>query len=190
MTRSSLYRSAVGTALILSLVSPSLAMASNGAQVEARGGFAFGRTLKAEIRSFIDARKEARREHKEEKKQERKEEEKPAAVEPAASCMKPAVTKREDALVVAGDAYATSMRNAHMTRRTSLLAAWDLTDATARRTAISAAWDAYGTSTTAARKTFINSRTSAWTQFSIDRKACGQEAATLDEVRASVEVRI
>lgn len=88
------------------------------------------------------------------------------------ACIKTAVGKREDSLIAGHDAYALSVKNAYTTRKTALMAAWDLTDKTARRTAVKAADQAFKTSVKTARSTWNTARRTAWKTFDTDKKAC------------------
>lgn len=189
--RPSFLRAAAAVSLIASLAAPSLAFASSGVEGSAGGRFGFGRSFSAEIRALMERRKELHADWKvarKEKRQERAPEVVTPVVQPTPACMKPAVLKREDALVLSADAYAVSLKASLAARRTALLAAWDLTDATARQTAISAAWTAFQTSRLTAQNTHKIARNAAWAQFSVDRKACGQTSTTFDEMRASLEL--
>jgi len=191
--RSSFFRAAAAVSLIASLAAPSLALASSGGDASAHGRVGFGRAFAAEIRALVDRRNELHRDWKDarkEKRQERAPEATTPVVQPTPACMKPAVLKREDALAVSADVYATALKTSLAARRTALLAAWDLTDATARQTAISAAWSAFQNSRATALNTHKVARNAAWAQFGVDRKACGQTSSTYDETRASLELHI
>lgn len=89
------------------------------------------------------------------------------------ACMKTAITKREDAVASAVDAYNTAMKSAYAARKTALLAAWDKTDVKERRTAKREARKAFKESAKAARETLHEARKTAWDAFAADAKACG-----------------
>ena len=58
------------------------------------------------------------------------------------------------------------------TRKTSLLAAWNLTTKTAIKSAVNAAWQAYKTSMTTLKNTLSTARKSARTTYRTDVTAC------------------
>jgi len=58
------------------------------------------------------------------------------------------------------------------TRKTSLLAAWNLTTKAAMKSAVTAAWQAYKSSMTTLRTTLSSSRKSARVTYRADVKTC------------------
>jgi hypothetical protein len=100
------------------------------------------------------------------------------------ACLKTAIGKRDTALKTDWDTFASSVSTAFGTRKTALLAAYDLTTNAARRDAIKDAWKAFKKSRRDARRTFNRARHEAWTTFSSDRRTC---KAPMDGIGASVD---
>lgn len=88
------------------------------------------------------------------------------------ACVAKAVDARETAVGTAFDALNASLKSALSTRKTSLAAAWVLTDGDARSTAIKAAWKAFKDSSRAAHKTAKVAKKDAWKGFKDAVKAC------------------
>ncbi len=88
------------------------------------------------------------------------------------ACMATAVDKRDSAIEVVVDTYASTVKMALETRKTALKAAWGMSDVKARRQAINEAWNAYKKSVKSARRVFKTSRNAAWSQFRTDAKVC------------------
>ena len=93
------------------------------------------------------------------------------------TCMVTAVTKRDNAILAAMDAYSAAVHSALQTRTSAVTTAWQNTDVKARRAAIKAAYLAGRTTVKTARKDWKAGRDAAWKQFRTDRKACGATAA-------------
>lgn len=93
------------------------------------------------------------------------------------ACMKTAVEKRENALLIAYDTYAGKLKTARETRKTDLLAGWSIQDPKERHTAIKAAWDKYRQSVKTATTEWNQGRKTIWTQFAQDAKNCNASAA-------------
>jgi hypothetical protein len=89
------------------------------------------------------------------------------------SCVKSAITKREDALVLGRTAYMTAVTNAYAVRKNAILAAWDKTTVQERRMAVRAADKSFKDSSKSARSTWETSRKSAWSVFGTEKKNCG-----------------
>lgn len=90
----------------------------------------------------------------------------------AVACIKSAVIKREDALVVGFDVYASSIKSARVARKDALSLAWDKTVSSERRLAVKVADKTFAESTRNARKTWNTARRTAWKTFEADRRAC------------------
>jgi peptidoglycan hydrolase-like protein with peptidoglycan-binding domain len=106
------------------------------------------------------------------------------------ACMKPAVEKRENALLAAYNVYDTKVKAAREAKKTALLAAWNIQDAKERKEAIKQAWKTFQDSSKTAWKEFLTSKKTAWTQFEQDRKNCKApatgESAGLEVIDAEV----
>lgn len=185
-------QAAATTAVILATATPAFAHnvnVSGEANAELRG-LSLGRLTAALRHQYNDERKELQKQFKEERRQlkTRLVEAQVQITEAMRMCIKPAVEKRETAIGAAFGAYTTSATTALTARKTALLAAWDLTDATARQTAIRTAWKTYRDATQTARKTLRAARVSAWTQFATDVKACGATLSASSEASHSMEI--
>ena len=88
------------------------------------------------------------------------------------TCVKNAISKREDALIAGHTAYATAITNAYTVRKAALMTAWDKADRTERRNAVRAADQVFHDAVKSARKTWNDARRAAWKTFETDRKAC------------------
>ena len=96
------------------------------------------------------------------------------------ACVKTAISKREDAIIVAVDAFNASLKAAHVARKAALLAAWDLTNVADRRTALKTARRTFKETAKQARKTLQTSRKAVWDTFKTDAKACGYNTGADD----------
>jgi len=103
------------------------------------------------------------------------------------ACMQAALDKRDGSVSASLATYASSVNAAIAARTSSLKAAWALAVAKDRRTAIRSAWSAYRVSAAAARSDFKKAKSSAWTTFYADRKACGPQHAVEDSTTQSVD---
>lgn len=101
------------------------------------------------------------------------------------TCVKNAISKREDGLIAGHDAYALAVKNAYTARKTALLAAWDKTDRLERRQAVRAADKAFSDAVKAARKTWNDTRRSLWKSFETEKKACTPQTTTTASVSSS-----
>src|SRR3989344_5984228 len=86
------------------------------------------------------------------------------------ACMQTAVDKRDSAIIAGVDAYHTAVKTALETRKTSLKAAWGITDRKERRAALKTAWRAYRTALKGARKGLHTSKNAVWAAFKADRR--------------------
>jgi peptidoglycan hydrolase-like protein with peptidoglycan-binding domain len=106
------------------------------------------------------------------------------------ACMRTVVEKRESTLISAYDVYVAKIKAARETKKTALLAAWNIQDAKERKTAIKQAWKTFQESSKTAWKEFLTSKKTGWTQFEQDRKNCKApstgESAGLEVVDAEV----
>ena len=192
MRKNTFIKAAVSAAMMLAMATPAFARGvdiSGELHAETRG-LSLGR-LTAELRhQYNDERKELQKQFKEEKKalKDRMEQAQAELTAVMVSCIKPAVEKRETAIGAGFSAYTTAVNATLATRKTSLVAAWTLTDATARQTAIRAAWKAYRDSMDTARKTLRTARISAWTQFATEVKACGASLSASGESSHLIEI--
>ncbi len=91
----------------------------------------------------------------------------------AIACMKTAVEARETSIISATSAFHSSVAAALDARKTALLAAWSLSDATEIKTAIKSAGDGFGSSHKTASKTFESAKKTAMTTFKSSQKSCG-----------------
>lgn len=109
-----------------------------------------------------------------EKKEIQKDERKESIILDASqiTCVKNAITKREDALSSGHTAYSTAVTSAYNTRKTSLLAAWDKPTTAERRVAVRAADRAFDKAIKTAKKAWAETRRGTWKTFETDRKAC------------------
>ncbi len=88
------------------------------------------------------------------------------------ACVAVAVDVRETAVGAAFTAMNNSLTSALSTRKTSLAAAWVMSDGTARANAINAAWKAFKDARHTAEKTAHTAQKDAWTGFKSAVKAC------------------
>ncbi len=88
------------------------------------------------------------------------------------ACVAAAVNARETAVGTAFDALNVSLKSALGTRKTSLAAAWLLTDGAARSTAIKASWKAFKDASRTAHKTAKVAKKDAWKGFKDAVVAC------------------
>ena len=88
------------------------------------------------------------------------------------ACIKTAVDKREDALMVGWSTFNASIVTAYSTRMQALDAAWILTEAKTRIAAVKATWAAFSTAKKAAQKQWSSDRAGAWKTFGAAAKAC------------------
>ena len=106
------------------------------------------------------------------------------------TCMQNAVEKRDNALVVAVDAYHTSVRGALLARRDALQAAWEKTERKERRAALKAAWQTYKETRATAGKALKEIKRASWQTYKIDWKACGYSGASDDKTGAGVDAQL
>ena len=92
------------------------------------------------------------------------------------ACIQAAVGKRDDAVIIAFDAYHAAIRAALVTRRDTWKANWAITDKKQRQAAIATGWKAYRTAVSAARKALRTARAAAWKQYRADWRTCGASA--------------
>ena len=103
------------------------------------------------------------------------------------TCMKTAVEKRENALLVAYDVYSGKLRAARETRKTDLLAAWSVQDPKERHAAVKAAWEKFRQGVKTAAGEWNQNRKTIWIQFAQDAKNCRASAAETQDLE-KVEV--
>ncbi len=87
-------------------------------------------------------------------------------------CMQNAIVKRENAVILTVDQYATAVKKIIETRRDALKAAWAITDKESRREALKTAWENDKSTRKTARKEFKKSKDAAWHTFKIESKVC------------------
>lgn len=104
------------------------------------------------------------------------------------TCMKNAVTKREDAIIAAKTKAFTSMDTAFKARRDALKTAWDKTDAQERRQAINAAWDAFRMAHKDARTQLRTDDKAAWATFKLESKACKVDSSSSNSDKAGEKI--
>lgn len=101
----------------------------------------------------------------------------------ALACMQTAVTKRDNAIISAFDAFSASAKTALTARRDALNAAWGIANRKERKAAIKKAWDDFKNATKTARRTLNQARETAWRQFKTDALACkNQGVPTSDDI--------
>jgi hypothetical protein len=88
------------------------------------------------------------------------------------SCVKTAVSVREDSLMKRFDAFNTTAKTALEARKAALLLSWDKTDNNERRASRKAAYDAYSKTIKAAHTTIRTDRKAAWAIFNTEVKKC------------------
>jgi hypothetical protein len=81
------------------------------------------------------------------------------------TCVSTAVGAREEALITAWDAFATSMKNALTARKSALQSAWSESSTSSRSTKVKAARDEYRKSVEAAHKALRDARQAAHDTF-------------------------
>lgn len=96
-------------------------------------------------------------------------------------CVQNAITKREDAVMVALDAYASSWKNALSIRKTSLVAAWKIENQKERNVAIKAAWSTFKTSVREMNTTRRTAIKTIWNTYKTERRVCGSSAGEPSE---------
>lgn len=98
------------------------------------------------------------------------------------ACMKTAVVKRDDAVLLALDTFRINVKKALETRRDALRAAWDKSDKNERKAAIRAAWTAFDGTWKKARRDMEAAKKNAWTAYRTDAKTCRGQG---EDTRAS-----
>lgn len=88
------------------------------------------------------------------------------------ACVQNAIEKRDTAISIGVDVFATSVKSALTTRKDALKAAWAITKSQDRRIARKAAWAAYNKSAKDAHTALKTARNSAWSTYKTDIKAC------------------
>lgn len=89
------------------------------------------------------------------------------------ACMRSAIEKRETALVVALDVFASSTKAAWQVRKDALLTAWQIEKIRDRALAIAKAHKDFQRAKIAAKNAYNKTRVAVWRQFTTERKACG-----------------
>jgi len=95
-----------------------------------------------------------------------------------AVCVSTAVGVREDALLATWSKFDDAITAVFTARKTALIAAWALPDATARKRAVKDAWATAKKSRREATKTYRTERKAAWRTFKAAAKACGGTAGS------------
>lgn len=108
----------------------------------------------------------------------------------AIACIKSAVIKREEALIVGFDTYATALKTARGARKDALALAWDKTVASERRLAVKSADKTFAESSRSARKTWNDARRAIWRAFEVDRKACNVAVSSADTGSPSTDASL
>jgi len=90
-------------------------------------------------------------------------------------CMQKALDKRENSLITAHDAFASSVKTALQNRLAGLKASWEL-DRKARITKREVTYKAFRTEMQTAHTTIRNTKNTAWKTFQSDAKTCGVKA--------------
>ncbi len=89
------------------------------------------------------------------------------------ACVQAAIDKRDGAIISAVNSFSGAAVAAIQARTAALKSAWAISDAKARRKALSEAWKTYKETIRKARMDMKKAIRSAWSQFRVDRKACG-----------------
>jgi hypothetical protein len=84
-----------------------------------------------------------------------------------------AVGKREDAIIATTQKYSTAVLAALNTRKTELLAAWNITNAQDRNKARNEVWVKYIKTKMGAREVYRSELQTEWGTFRADRATCG-----------------
>lgn len=90
----------------------------------------------------------------------------------ALECMAQAVDTREAAVAAALETSYNNIRTALTTRRSSLAAAWALTDRIQRRNAVRSAWSLFHGTWRTNDRTLRRSKSLAWAQFNVAKLTC------------------
>ncbi len=89
------------------------------------------------------------------------------------TCVGTAVGVREDAVMTAWGKFDDAVTAVLTARKTALVSAWSLTDASARRSAVKTAWATAKKDRKTAASTYKTERKAAWSAFKTAVKACG-----------------
>jgi hypothetical protein len=104
-------------------------------------------------------------------------------------CMKNAVSKREEAVISAYNAYFEAIMTALETRKNDMVSAWTISDLKERNTAINNAWAKYRASVKTALINWQKAKKDAWVQFEKDRVNCKSPETGEGEALEQVEVK-
>lgn len=88
------------------------------------------------------------------------------------TCIKTALTAREDALAASWSAYSSSIFAAYQKRKTDLLNAYSLPTGQERKKATTAAWNEFKKTVRVAKAALNKSRVDTWKQFRAARTVC------------------
>lgn len=89
------------------------------------------------------------------------------------TCIQNAVEKRDSAIIVAHNAFNTSITNALTVRKDALKTAWAKPTRQERTSARKAVYETFKNSQKSAHNTLRSVRKSSWNTFDADMKACG-----------------
>src|SRR3989338_7870232 len=89
------------------------------------------------------------------------------------ACMRTAIEKRENTIQTAFGGYSGYITSALTTRKTGLLAAWQIESKKDRVAAYLKTWKTWREARQGAKKTYNTARIDAWKLFKTDRQACG-----------------
>lgn len=109
---------------------------------------------------------------------------------PEIQCIQNAIIKRDDGILSAIEVRYKSQKSSIETRKTELLAAWDIANQKNRRLAIKNAWQKYSDAIQNSQKTFDATRNNSWKQYYQERKACGKNAISDDRTTEGVDNNI
>ncbi|GIW66661.1 MAG: hypothetical protein KatS3mg095_0559 [Candidatus Parcubacteria bacterium] len=90
----------------------------------------------------------------------------------SSTCMKSAVEKRENSLLLGWENYASKVKTAHETRKNEILSAWQISDARQRQEAIKTVWEKYRKIITEAKVEWNQLKKNAWLTFYQESKKC------------------
>ena len=107
-------------------------------------------------------------------------------IDASLGCIKSAIEKRDQAIIVGTNAFNTTMVSALNNRLVSLKIAWDKTGQDRTR-ALRDTWQNYNKTKRQTRQTERNTTNNAWKTFYNERRACGPVAAQADMITEQID---
>lgn len=112
-----------------------------------------------------------------------------AAFDP--TCIQNAIEKRDAAIILAFDKFASSIKAALEARKTALKDAFAKTDKKERRAAIKKVWNDWKIALKNNRANLTKEKKAAWQQFKTDQKSCkGIDALAEDGTKEGVDAQL